>query len=58
MGKKLEGHLRVTYADTRRNEVVEDIEGLVRPTEPGVPFDLSEPKMSEIEAVLRKARAA
>uniref|UniRef100_UPI00358F4A9D uncharacterized protein n=1 Tax=Myxine glutinosa TaxID=7769 RepID=UPI00358F4A9D len=56
--EELEGHLRVTYADTRRNEVVEDIEGLVRPTEPAVPFDLSEPNMSEIEAVLRKAQAA
>ena len=27
---------------------------MVRLTEPGVPFDLSEPKMSEVEAVLRK----
>ena len=37
---------------------MEDREGLVRPTEPGVSFDLSELKMSEVEAVLRKARAA
>ena len=54
----LEGHLHVTDTDTRRDEVVKDIEGLVRPTEPGVPFDLLEQKMSGVEAVLRKARGA
>ena len=48
----------VTYTDTRKDEVVKDIEGLLRPMEPGVPFDFAEPKMSQVEVVLRKARAA
>ena len=37
---------------------MEGMEGFVRPMEPGVPFDLSEPKMSEVKAVVRKAWAA
>ncbi len=34
------------------------IEGLVRPTEPTTPFDLSEPKLSEVERFLKKARSS
>ena len=33
------------------------ISGLARPTEPGEPFDLTEPRLSEVEGFLKKARA-
>ena len=56
--EELEGYLHDINTDTRRDEVMQNLEGLVRPTEPGVPFDLSEPEMSKVEAVLRQAREA
>ena len=34
------------------------IAGSVRPTKPGVEFDLSEPKLAEVEKFISKARAA
>lgn len=55
---ELEGHLRRMYSDPRRNDEVEAIEGLVRPTRPGVAFNDGELRFSEVQAVVRKARAA
>jgi len=35
-----------------------DIHGLVRPTRPGIEFDISEPKFTEVESFIMKARSA
>ena len=35
-----------------------DIEGLVRPTRPGIEFDVAEPRFAEVERFIMKARSA
>ncbi len=54
---ELEEHLKNTYCDSDRNSPMPHIDGLVHPTTPSVPFDISEPKISEIEQFLKKTRA-
>ena len=56
--EELEEHLKNTYSDPRREDPMPHIEGLVRPTEPTTPFDLSEPKLNEMDKFLKKARSA
>ena len=56
--EELEEHLNKTYSDPNRESPMSHIEGLVHPTEPSVPFDISPPKLSEIEQFLKKSRSA
>ncbi|XP_072181288.1 uncharacterized protein [Diadema setosum] len=55
--EELERHLKATYCDGRREEPFTGVAGLLRPQEPEVSFDLSELKLWEVEAVVKKARA-
>ena len=55
--EELEEALRVTYSDPFRDIQVESMDGLNRPQEPVVPFDLCRIRLAEIQAVVRKARA-
>ncbi|XP_071500857.1 uncharacterized protein [Diadema antillarum] len=55
--EELERHLKATYCDGRREEPFTGVAGLLRPQDPEVSFDLSELKLWEVEAVVRKARA-
>ena len=54
----LEEHLKSTYSDSLCEEELGSMSGLINPTEPSVPFNLSEPKLSEVEKYLKKARTA
>ena len=56
--EELENHLRETYSDPDRQIPMADMEGLVKPTHPGEQFDLSPPKLSEVERFINKARSA
>ena len=56
--QQLEEHLKNTYSDQQHGVPMPVIAGLVRPTKPGVEFDLSEPKLAEVEKFISKARAA
>ena len=56
--QELEEHLRRTYFDSDRNRDLPWVEDLVRPTEPGVPFDLSPPHRKEVDHFIEKARSA
>ena len=56
-GEELQAHLKATYADERREELVDSAPGLKRPAEPGHQFDLGELRSWEEDAVVRKARA-
>ena len=53
-----EEHLKSTYSDSLREEKLGSMSGLINPKEPSVPFNLSEPKLSEVEKYLKKARTA
>ena len=55
---QLEGYLENTYGDSRREEELPYMPGLVRPTEPGVQFDLGPLKVKQLETFLRNARSA
>ena len=54
----MEEHLKSTYLDSLHEEELGSMSGLIYPTEPSVPFNLSEPKLSEVEKYLKKARTA
>lgn len=54
--EELESHLRNLYADPRKQDKVTPIEGLIRPSPPGVSIDLSAVKLKEVRDVIRKAR--
>ena len=56
--QELEEHLRRTYSGSDRNRDLTWVENLVRPTEPGVPFDLSPPHRKEVDDFIEKARSA
>ncbi|KAI8490092.1 hypothetical protein Bbelb_321620 [Branchiostoma belcheri] len=56
--KDMEDHLRGVYSDKLREAPMPNIEGLVRPSQPGVEFDVSEPKLSEVVKFIDKARTA
>ena len=51
-----EQHLKTTYSHERKREPLASIKRLVKPTEPGIDFDISEPKLKEVIEVIRKAR--
>jgi len=54
----LDAYLDSTYGDERRDEELPYMPGLVRPTRPGVKFELGPLKYQELEAFLKKARAS
>ena len=54
----LEEHLKSTYLDSLHEEELGSMLGLINPTKPVVPFNLSEPKLSEVEKYLKKAGTA
>ena len=55
--EELEDHLRATYSDEKREEDIEEVPGLIRPSKPDVSFDMGELRLWEVDAVVRKARA-
>ena len=55
---ELESYLNNVYSDDKRNEELPYLKGLVRPTEPGVEFDMKALKIDEVERFLKKARSA
>ena len=54
---ELETHLKRLYSDPQREEEMEPIPGLKRPTHPGIQFDTAEPRLKEVTAFLKKSRA-
>ena len=54
----LKEHMKSTYSDSLHEQELGSMSGLINPTEPSVPFNLSEPKLSEVEKYLTKARTA
>ena len=56
--QELEEHLRRIYSDSDRNRDLPWVEDLVRPSEPGVPFDQSPPHRKEVDDFIEKARSA
>ena len=54
----LEEHLKCTYLDSLHKEELGSMSGLINPIEPSVPCNLSEPKLSDVEKYLKKARTA
>ena len=54
----LEEHLKSTYLDSLCEEELSSMSGLINPKEPSVPFNLSKPKLSDVEKYLKKARTA
>ncbi len=56
--QNLEDHIKEVYSDHHRESPMPEFTGLVRPSQPGVMFDVSEPKLSEVTRFINKARAA
>ncbi|XP_072047083.1 uncharacterized protein [Amphiura filiformis] len=56
--EELEDHLKETYSDQQRQVPMPNIAGLVKPTQPGVQFELAQPKLAEVEKFVNKARSA
>ncbi len=54
--EELEDYLRRTYSDPQRELPMANI-GLVKPTYPGEEFNVSPPKLSEVERFINKARS-
>ena len=54
---ELEQHLKNTYSDKTNKAPLPDMEGLRRPTAPGIQFDLSDIKKKEVDDFIKKARS-
>ena len=54
---ELESHLSKTYRDDGREDDLPPMEGLQRPTRPGVEFELGDVTRNEVDEFIRKARA-
>ena len=52
----LEEHLKSTYLDSLCEEELGSMSGFINPTEPSVPFNLSESKLSEVEKYLKLSK--
>ena len=55
--EELEKHLKDTYSDKTNSAPLPHMEGLRKPTAPGVNFDLSDIKKKEVDDFVKKARA-
>ncbi len=47
-----------TYSDNEKDRVLPWLAGLVKPSKPGEPFDMSPPRLKEVYSVIKKARSA
>lgn len=54
----LEAHLKTTYSDANRADLMGEISGLKRPSVPGVPFKMTKISILELREFLRKAKSA
>jgi hypothetical protein len=54
--QELEEHLHKTYSDTRRQDALEDMEGVTLSSAPGIVFDDKPPRIAEIRNIVKKAR--
>ena len=55
--EEVESHLKKTYSDPLRNVPLNHMPGLKQPTSPGFPLEMGDIKWSEVDAVIKKARA-
>ena len=56
--EELESRLAKTYNDAMRDEELQQpVSGLLRPTKPIVPFDLSDLRKKEVDDFIRKVRS-
>lgn len=55
--EEVEEHLRQVHNDPRREENLEEMEKLIKPAEPTIPFKAEEPSWQEVNTFLKKARA-
>ena len=56
--EEVERFLKEAHSDARRDEEMEECEGLYEFPEPKVPFSMKEPTLGEIREIIKKARAA
>lgn len=55
--EEVEEHLRQVHSDPRREDALGDMEKLIKPAEPSIPFRAEELSWQEVNTFLRKARA-
>ncbi len=51
-------HLKATYSDSIREQPLGPCDALITPPEPASDFDLKEPRLREVEEVVRRARSS
>ncbi len=51
-------HLKATYSDSIREQPLGSCDALITPPEPSSDFDLKEPRLREVEKVVRRARSS
>ena len=56
--EEVERFLKEAHSDDRRDDELEECEGLYEFPEPKVPFSMKEPTLGEIREIVKKARAA
>lgn len=54
--EEVEEHLRQVHSDPRREESLYEMENLIKPPEPTIPFKVEEPSWQEVNSFLKKAR--
>lgn len=54
----MNNHLKATYSDPAREQPLGPCDALTTPPEPTVDFNLKEPRLSEVEEVVRRARSS
>ena len=55
--EELEQHVKQTYSDEHREEELPAMSGLKRPSAPGVPFDMGDIRVKEVDEFVKKARS-
>ena len=50
--EELQQHLLNTYSDEHRSEDIQDIEGVMFSSAPGVQFDCKPPRLAEIQQIV------
>ncbi|KAK0139990.1 hypothetical protein N1851_023097 [Merluccius polli] len=56
--EQMEEHLRQVHSDRRREDSMEEMEKLIKPAEPTIPFGAEGPSWQEVNNFLKKARGA
>lgn len=54
----MNNHLKATYIDPGREQPLGPCDALTTPPEPTVDFNVKEPRLSEVEEVVRRARSS